>query len=83
MISLLDMFLQIIKERIEDFLKRNSSIDEVVDLLVHRNLENITLVKGNPGLISINSSQNVWKQCLDKSKLPEEIVLEENGINMV
>ena len=32
MISLLDMFLQIAKERIEDFLKRNSSIDEVVDL---------------------------------------------------
>ena len=64
--SLLDMFPHITKERIEDLVKNNTSIEEeveeVVDLLVNENLEHITSEKDNADLIWINNLQDVWKQ---------------------
>ena len=59
--SYLEMFPLIDKERIEDMVKRNTSTEEVADLLVNENLENITSEKGNADLISINNLQYVWK----------------------
>ena len=60
--SFLNMFSHIAKERIEDMVKRNTSIEEEVDLLVNEYLENITSEKYNADLISINNLQDVRRQ---------------------
>ena len=67
---LLEIFPRIDKEKIEDLVKRNTSIEEVVDLLLNENLDNITSEKGNADLMAINNLQDVWKQYSDKTKLP-------------
>ena len=67
---MLEIFPRIDKEKIEDLVKRNTSIEEVVDLLLNENLDNITSEKGNADLMAINNLQDVWKQYSDKTKLP-------------
>lgn len=61
------MFSHIAKERIEDMVKRNTSIEEEVDLLVNEYLENITSEKYNADLISINNLQDVRRQYSEES----------------
>ena len=65
--SFLNMFSHIAKERIEDMVKRNTSIEEEVDLLVNEYLENITSEKYNADLISINNLQDVRRQYSEES----------------
>ena len=65
--SFLNMFSHIAKERIEDMVKRNTSIEEEVDLLVNEYLENITTEKYNAELISINNLQDVRRQYSEES----------------
>ena len=65
--SFLNMFSHIAKERIEDMVKRNTSIEEEVDLLVNEYLENITSEKYNAELISINNLQDVRRQYSEES----------------
>ena len=65
--SFLNMFSHIAKERIEDMVKRNTSIEEEVDLLVNEYLENITSEKYNVDLISINNLQDVRRQYSEES----------------
>lgn len=65
--SFLNMLSHIAKERIEDMVKRNTSIEEEVDLLVNEYLENITSEKYNADLISINNLQDVRRQYSEES----------------
>lgn len=65
--SFWDMFWHIAKERIEDLVKRNTSIEEKVNLLVSEYLENITSENYNANLISINNLQDVWRQYSEES----------------
>ena len=65
--SFLNMLSHIAKERIEDMVKRNTSIEEEVDLLVNEYLENITSEKYNADLISINDLQDVRRQYSEES----------------